>query len=312
MNTVLFPNEEMIGYHEEKNIIFISAITLQIYKIITFPFNISFFSFPNEDGLIAICTAEDPKNIIIWNILTEKEENHMSFNQDILNLSFSQGFILIITQNASYIIRISPFVLQYKLETPSPLRVATINSSPNDPTHALFAFTSTKDGSLIIRKVPSTDPDIIIEAHKSQIASICISHDNSKIATASQQGTLIRLWNSDGTPFHETRRGFTTAEIIHMTFSSCSHYLCVTSKHKTTHIFDVEEKDPSRFQNAAVRISIPQNENISCFMLKNNQNLLVVAGKGDCYLYHINIKTGENSLMTQMSIPRILKTLLPK
>lgn len=311
-DTTLFKKEEIIGYRYENHIIFLSASNLLIEQIINFPFHIRFFSYPDNDGFIVINISDRPNDLILWNISENKEEAHISFEQEVLQLSFSGIFLLAITQNAIYVMRTNPLIIQYTSKTQSPILISCINSSPEDPTHALLAFSDIRDGYLVIRKVPSTESDIIIEAHKSPLAAITISEDNTKIATASQQGTLIRLWNSDGTPFQENRRGFTTADIINLNFSASPRYICVTSSHMTTHIFDLEEKDPSYFQKADVRVSIPHSSRVSCSLLKNNQNLLVVTGNGECYIYNIVLSSGESTLMTQLSLSKIVKSILPK
>ena len=64
------------------------------------------------------------------------------------------------------------------------------------------------------------------------------------LATASEKGTLVRLWkvNSEK-PLAVSvfRRGADKAEINDIQFGSNSNYLSVASDHTTIHIFQIEQ-----------------------------------------------------------------------
>lgn len=88
-----------------------------------------------------------------------------------------------------------------------------------------------------------------IEAHKSGISQIALSRDGTRLATASETGTLIRIFDTaTGQKLKEVRRGSTTAEIFSIAFSDDSNYLCACSDHGTVHLFAVggEPRAPNR------------------------------------------------------------------
>lgn len=54
----------------------------------------------------------------------------------------------------------------------------------------------------------------IIKAHDTELAQIALSANGSKLATASEKGTLVRLWDCyTGDPLREFRRGIDRADI---------------------------------------------------------------------------------------------------
>lgn len=60
------------------------------------------------------------------------------------------------------------------------------------------------------------------------------------LATASDKGTLIRLFSTeDGTPLQEVRRGTDKAEIYSIAFDKMSHWIACSSDKGTIHIFTV-------------------------------------------------------------------------
>lgn len=82
-----------------------------------------------------------------------------------------------------------------------------------------------------------------VSAHDSPIQCLALSHDGSKLATTSNKGTVIRVF--DVTPgrgchtkLHEFRRSSTRCAVIRcLNFSDDSAFLAVASNTNTVHIF---------------------------------------------------------------------------
>lgn len=82
----------------------------------------------------------------------------------------------------------------------------------------------------------------LIPAHETEMAVFELNPDGSMIATASEKGTLIRLWDcGSGEPLRELRRGVDRAEIFCLAFNSNSTYLASSSDKGTIHIFSLSE-----------------------------------------------------------------------
>jgi WD40 repeat protein len=59
----------------------------------------------------------------------------------------------------------------------------------------------------------------IIQAHQSSLSCLALNYSGSLLATASDKGTLIRLFSTeDGSPLQEVRRGTDKAEIYSIAF----------------------------------------------------------------------------------------------
>ncbi|CAO3646584.1 unnamed protein product [Cunninghamella echinulata] len=83
----------------------------------------------------------------------------------------------------------------------------------------------------------------IIAAHSGKLSCIALNHNGTKCATASDKGTLIRVFNTTtGALLNELRRGMDRADIFSIAFNSTSTRLCVSSDKGTIHIFNL---DPS-------------------------------------------------------------------
>lgn len=99
----------------------------------------------------------------------------------------------------------------------------------------------------------------IIPAHGSSLRSIVISPDGEVLATASNMGTLVRIFaTSNCAKIGELRRGVDHAVIFSLAISPSSQLLAVTSDKSTLHVFDIPHptKPPrSDSQNASKRLT---------------------------------------------------------
>ena len=85
-----------------------------------------------------------------------------------------------------------------------------------------------------------------ISAHTSQLSAMSFSPSGLQIATASEKGTVIRVFNVlDGARIYELRRGLKrTAHIYSLSFSPCGQFLACSSNTETVHVFRMEDNVP--------------------------------------------------------------------
>lgn len=97
-----------------------------------------------------------------------------------------------------------------------------------------------KNGDVILFNLKTLQPTMVIEAHKGEIASLALSLDGSLLATASEKGTIIRVFNVEtGIKVNQFRRGTYPTRIHSMCFSEDNQFLTATCSSKTIHIFKV-------------------------------------------------------------------------
>ena len=95
---------------------------------------------------------------------------------------------------------------------------------------------------------------------------MCLNYSGTLLATASDRGTLIRIFSTaTGKALHELRRGAERADIYSICFDMQSQWLACSSDRSTIHIFSVKSKYD---HDAGIKLSdeedtkgLPQGEN---------------------------------------------------
>lgn len=78
----------------------------------------------------------------------------------------------------------------------------------------------------------------VITAHKSPLSCITMDSTGTLLATASEKGTIIRVFSIPrGDKLYQFRRGATPSPIFSMSFNVASSLLCVSSASETVHVF---------------------------------------------------------------------------
>ena len=78
----------------------------------------------------------------------------------------------------------------------------------------------------------------VIPAHQAPLSCMAINSDGTLLATASEKGTVIRVFElPSARKLYQFRRGSMPARIYCMSFNATSTLLCVSSATETIHIF---------------------------------------------------------------------------
>jgi autophagy-related protein 18 len=115
---------------------------------------------------------------------------------------------------------------------------ATPSYSP--PAHAPPQGThiAPTSGEVLIYDATKLEAINVIEAHQSPLSCIALNNEGTLLATASEKGTIIRIFSvPKGDKLYQFRRGTIPARIYSMSFNATSPLLCVSSASETVHVF---------------------------------------------------------------------------
>ncbi|CCH41382.1 putative WD repeat-containing protein [Wickerhamomyces ciferrii] len=109
---------------------------------------------------------------------------------------------------------------------------------------------SNRNGDVIIFNAQTLQPLVVVEAHKTTLAALSISHDGTLLATASDKGTIVRVFSIEtGVKLYQFRRGTYPTKIYSLSFSQDNKFLTASSATETVHIFKLGSDDESNTNN---------------------------------------------------------------
>ncbi|KAF2703765.1 WD40 repeat-like protein [Pleomassaria siparia CBS 279.74] len=176
----------------------------------------------------------DRHEVQIWNDQSQIVSTSLEFKTPVQRVRLSQTHLVVVLLNT---------VGVYKMKSP-PEKIAEYETV-NNPFglcslgRHIVAFPGRTPGQVKLFDLASGNVSII-PAHESPLRALALNQTASMVATASEQGTLIRLWSFPScTKVAEFRRGVDPAAIFSLAFSPCGSMLAVSSDKSTIHIFDL-------------------------------------------------------------------------
>lgn len=121
-----------------------------------------------------------------------------------------------------------------------------------DADRQILVFPGHKIGSvqlvdLSFKKPSVSSAPVTINAHQSDIACISVNQQGTLLATASEKGTLIRVFDTiKHSLITELRRGSDPATLYCINFSNDSEFLCCSSDKGTVHVFALKDSHLNR------------------------------------------------------------------
>lgn len=174
------------------------------------------------------------------------------FPSSILAVKMNRKTLVIVLEAEIYIYDISNMRLLHVIETtPNPEAVVALSPAADNsylaypspvpsPSSALTppAPGAGAAGDVLLFSTRSLTVANVIQAHKSPISALALNQAGSLLASASDRGTVIRVWSVPGAEkLHQFRRGTREARIYSLAFNAVSSLLAVSSAHDTVHIF---------------------------------------------------------------------------
>lgn len=123
---------------------------------------------------------------------------------------------MVVLENRTYIYNFDDLRLIDAIETCiNPKGLVALNP---DPENAVLATPDQNKGFVRVN-VYEKNKSIKIPAHQGALSAMCLNYPGTLLATASERGTLIRIFSTEsGQPLTELRRGSEKADIFSICF----------------------------------------------------------------------------------------------
>ncbi|GAA6062773.1 hypothetical protein JCM10212_006886 [Sporobolomyces blumeae] len=218
-------------------------------------------------SLVALVGAGDrpsssTRRLQIVNTKRQSTICELTFPTTILAVKLNRRRLVVVLEEKIYVYDISNMKLLHEIETSSnPNAICALSPSSENsylaypsplPSHATASSSSSSSassssaapshasstGDILLFDAVSLSVTNIIQAHKAPVAHISVNQSGTLLASASDKGTVIRVFSlPNGDKVHEFRRGSYSAQIYSISFNAASTLLAVSSDTETVHIF---------------------------------------------------------------------------
>ncbi len=180
-----------------------------------------------------------PSNkVVLFNDATCKVVGELSFRSDIVAVRLRTDCIIIVLLTKIYVYQFNTlkFLACYQtIENPKGL-CSVCPSALNE----IFAFPGLQKGYVQVKFINDEKKSNLIEAHQSVLGCLTLTLDGCKLATASEKGTVIRIFDTQsGVKLQELQRGSNWTTIYSLAFHKNSTFLACSSEKGTIHIFRI-------------------------------------------------------------------------
>jgi len=197
-----------------------------------------------SSSLLALVSQSSPRRLRVCHFKKGTEICQYSYSNTILAVKLNRARLVVCLEESLYIHNIRDMkVLHTIRDTPPNPRGLCALSINSDNCYLAYPG-STTTGEVQLFDAFNLQAKLMIPAHDSNLAAIAFNPSGTKMATASERGTVIRIFSvQDGARLMEFRRGVKRcAHVYSLAFSQDCDYLALSSNTETIHIFRLDQQ----------------------------------------------------------------------
>jgi len=161
-----------------------------------------------SSSLLALVSLSSPRRLRVCHFKKGTEICQYSYSNTILAVKLNRARLVVCLEEALYIHNIRDMKVLHTIRDTPPNPRGLCALSINSDNCFLAYPGSTTTGEVQLFDAFNLQAKMMIPAHDSSLAAVAFNPSGSKLATASERGTVIRVFNvTDGTRLLEFRRG---------------------------------------------------------------------------------------------------------
>ncbi|TPX65035.1 hypothetical protein SpCBS45565_g05439 [Spizellomyces sp. 'palustris'] len=185
----------------------------------------------------------DRDKVVVWDAKLGKCVMEIMVGERVVGVRLRRDRLVVATTSKIFVYSFSPTPERLAVfdTLDNSLGLLSLSTSPTHP--AVLAFPGRSQGQIQLLDLPAhistlTPPTHLIPAHTSPLACLALSPTGALLASASDKGTLIRVFCTRTKRLvHELRRGADQARIYCVAFNEAGTRVCVASDKGTIHVF---------------------------------------------------------------------------
>mmetsp|Transcript_28607 Transcript_28607/g.37474 ORF Transcript_28607/g.37474 Transcript_28607/m.37474 type:complete len:409 (+) Transcript_28607:116-1342(+) len=182
-----------------------------------------------------------PRNkVMIWDDHQNRCIGELSFRNEVCSVRLRRDKVVVALASKVYVYRFSDLRLLDQIDTyDNPRGLIAISV---DASSCVLACPGPKKGHVAV-ELSDIQRTNLIAAHEAELAAIALNSDGTRLATSSNKGTLIRVFDTHtGDLLQELRRGMDHADVNCICFNNNCSFLACASDKGTVHIFSLNKK----------------------------------------------------------------------
>ena len=181
-----------------------------------------------------------PNKVMIWDDHQSRCIGELSFRVEVRAVRLRRDRVVVVLEHKIYVYNFADLKILHQTDTVSnPLGLCALSPTQDN---TVMACPGLNKGQV---RVELYDLNVtkFISAHDGELAQLQLTLDGALLATASEKGTLIRVYDTArATLMHEFRRGADRATIYSIAFAPDKNFLAVSSDKGTVHVYVVPDK----------------------------------------------------------------------
>uniref|UniRef100_A0A8K9XFK2 WD repeat domain, phosphoinositide interacting 1 n=1 Tax=Oncorhynchus mykiss TaxID=8022 RepID=A0A8K9XFK2_ONCMY len=284
-----------------------------------------------SSSLVVVVSLSIPRRMNVYHFKKGTEICNYSYSNNILSVRLNRQRLVVCLEESVYIHNIKDMKLLKTLlntpSNPSGLCALSINHS-----NSYLAYPgSSTIGEIIVYDANNLSTVTMIPAHDSPLAALTFNSSGTKLASASERGTVIRVFSiPEGQRMFEFRRGMKRyVNISSLSFSPDAQFLCASSNTETVHIFKLEHGEeecptwgsyvgkmfsaassylPAQVSGvmsqerafATVRLLVAGQRNVCTLAtIQKLPRLLVASSDGQLFIYNVDPQDGGECVLVR-------------
>ncbi|XP_069786153.1 WD repeat domain phosphoinositide-interacting protein 1 isoform X2 [Narcine bancroftii] len=196
-----------------------------------------------SSSLVVIVSLTTPRRMNVYHFKKGTEICNYSYSNTIRTIRLNRQRLIVCLEEAIYIHNIKDLKLLKIIQDIPPNRTGLCAFSINHSNSYLAYPGNATIGEMVIYDANNLHSVSVIPAHDGPLAALTFNFTGSKLASASEKGTVIRVFSiPEGQKLYEFRRGVKRyVNIGSLAFSKDSQFLSASSNTETIHIFKLEQ-----------------------------------------------------------------------
>jgi WD40 repeat protein len=222
-----------------------------------------------------------PNKVMIWDDHENKCIGELMFKSQVHAVRMRRDRIVVVLLTKVFVYRFKDLKLLHEIKTAGNPRGLVSQSVTN--LSNVLAMPGPTRGAVRV-ELFDLEKATMIKAHDAELAQLALNYDGTRLATSSEKGTLIRVWDTHtGEPLRELRRGTDRAEIYCIAFNPTTSFLACSSDKGTVHIFSLNDHVTSASKDGLSNTTTPPKSDSAYYSRSASMDAASAATPGTDY-----------------------------